>query len=371
MNSTLFRSLVALVFVLLAYGTYMAMEQGPGRVTESSSKVMPSSSPVTLEVASTSEFTPGETAIIDTPESGVQETQTISAVPDATHIVVAKLENQHDGSIQTFIVADKVPLSKQLTSPAPTEQSMGDAQRIFYYHVPAATAAYTLFFINFVASIIFIVKRSELADIWALISAEVGLVFATVVLITGPIWGRFAWNTWWAWEPRLTTFLILWLLYVSYLVLRRSAEAASGATLAAALAIFAFLDVPFSYVANRFRGHHPPPITLVDPGMKFVFTVNMFAFLLFAGLILWYRREIEGVARTIAAAYIERAHRGVVACVALPAAMFLFFQERQNLNPTHFMLGAYIATWVVYIGYLALITAKVSRLKKEAAELGM
>lgn len=370
MNSTLFRSLVALVFVLLAYGTYMAMEQGPGRVTESSSNVQPSSSPVTLEVVSTSEFTPGETAIIDTPESGVQEKQTISAVPDATHIVVSKLENRHDGAIQAFPVADKVPLSKQLTSPAPTEQSMGDAQRIFYYHVPAATAAYTLFFINFVASIIFIVKRSELADIWALISAEVGLVFATVVLITGPIWGRFAWNTWWAWEPRLTTFLILWLLYVSYLVLRHSAEAASGATLAAALAIFAFLDVPFSYVANRFRGHHPPPITLVDPGMKFVFLVNMLAFLLFAGLILWYRREIEGVARAIAAAHIERAHRGVMACVALPAAMFLF-QEHQNLNPTHFMLGAYIATWVVYISYLALITAKVSRLKKEAVELGV
>ena len=282
---------------------------------------------------------------------------------------MSKLDNQPDGSIQAFPVADKVPFSKQLTSPAPTEASMGDAQRICYYHVPAATAAYILFFINFVASILFVIKRNETADIWALVSAEVGLVFATVVLITGPIWGRFAWNTWWAWEPRLTTFLILWLLYVSYLVLRRSAEAASGAILAAALAIFAFLDVPFSYVANRFRGHHPPPITLVDPGMKFVFMVNMLAFLLFAGLILWYRREIEGVARAIAAAHIERAHRGVVACIALPA-MF-FFQERQNLNPTHFMLGAYIAAWVVYIVYLALITAKVSRLKKEAAELGM
>src|SRR5947209_1861359 len=322
MNSTLFRFLVFLVFVLLAYGTYMAMEHGPGRITESSSKVEPANSQVTLDVASSSEFTPGETAIIDSSESGVQEKQTIAAVPDATHVTVSKLDHAHDGSVRPFSVADKVPFSKQLTSPAPTEASMGDAQRIFYYHVPAATAAYILFFINFVASIVFLIKRNDIADIWALISAEVGLVFATVVLITGPIWGRFAWNTWWAWEPRLTTSLILWLLYVSYLVLRRSAEAASGAILAAALAIFAFLDVPFSYVANRFRGHHPPPITLVDPGMKFVFLVNMFAFLLFAGLILWYRREIEGVSRAIAAAHIERAHRGVVACVVLPAAMF-------------------------------------------------
>ena len=71
---------------------------------------------------------------------------------------------------------------------APTEKTMGDVQRIFYYHVPAATAAYIFFFINFVASILFIVKRNETADIWALVSAEVGLVFATVVLITGPIW---------------------------------------------------------------------------------------------------------------------------------------------------------------------------------------
>ena len=369
MNSTLFRFLVFLVFVLLAYGTYMAMEHGPGRITESGSKVQPANSPVTLEVASSSEFTPGETAIIDSSESGVQEKQTIAAVPDATHVTVSKLDHAHDGSVRPFSVADKVPFSKQLTSPAPTEASMGDAQRIFYYHVPAATAAYILFFINFVASIVFLIKRNDIADIWALISAEVGLVFATVVLITGPIWGRFAWNTWWAWEPRLTTFLILWLLYVSYLVLRRSAEAASGATLAAALAVFAFLDVPFSYMANRFRGHHPPPITLEDPGMKFVLMVNMLAFLLFAGLIVWYRREVEGVARTIAAVHIRRAQRGVMACMALPA-MFLF-QERQNLNPTHFMLAAYIAAWVIYIAYLALLTVKVTRLQKEAAELGL
>ena len=82
---------------------------------------------------------------------------------------------------------------------APTEVTMGDAQRIFYYHVPAAIAAYTLFTINFLASLLFLWKRTEGADVWAAASAEVGLVFATVVLITGPIWGRFAWNTWWAW----------------------------------------------------------------------------------------------------------------------------------------------------------------------------
>ncbi|HEY6254022.1 MAG TPA: cytochrome c biogenesis protein CcsA, partial [Candidatus Angelobacter sp.] len=240
-------------------------------------------------------------------------------------------------------------------------------QRIFYYHVPAATCAYTLFFINFVASILYLWKRSEKADMWAATSAEVGLVFATVVLITGPIWGRVAWNTWWAWEPRLTTFLILWLLYVSYMVLRRSAEAGSGSVLAAALAIFAFLDVPFSYMANRFRGHHPPPITLEDPRMKFALMANMIAFMAFAGLILWFRYQLEKTDRQIAAVHIQQATRRVVASLAFPA-MFVF-QVRQNLNPTHYLYAAYIAAWVIYIGYLLLLMRKVARLKREEEEL--
>src|SRR5437879_1411402 len=77
---------------------------------------------------------------------------------------------------------------------APTEETMGDVQRIFYYHVPAAICAYTLFFVNFLASIVYLWKRSERADAWALTSAEVGVVFATVVLVTGPIWARYAWG---------------------------------------------------------------------------------------------------------------------------------------------------------------------------------
>jgi Cytochrome C assembly protein len=198
--------------------------------------------------------------------------------------------------------------------------------------------------------------------------AEVGVVFATVVLILGSIWGRFAWNTWWSWEPRLTTFLILWLLYLSYLVLRRSAEAGSSSVLASAFALFAFLDVPFSYYANRFRGHHPPPITLEHPAMKYTLMANMIAFLAFAALIVWFRYTLERTERKIAAIYLQRAAQGAVACLAFPA-MF-FFQIRQNLNPTHFMYAAYIAAWAVFIGYLLLLTRKVARLNREYAELG-
>jgi heme exporter protein C len=246
---------------------------------------------------------------------------------------------------------------------------MGNVQRIFYYHVPAATCAYTLFLVNFVASTIFLWKRSAKADLWAVTSAEVGLVFATVVLITGPIWGRIAWGIWWAWEPRLTTFLVLWLLYVSYLVLRRSAEGSAGAILSAVVAVFAFLAVPFSYMANRLRGHHPPPITLEDPGMKFGLMVNMLAFLLFAGLIVWFRSDLEKVSRKISATHLQKATRSTMACVALPA-VFLF-QQSQNLDSTPYMLAGYIAAWVIYLAYLLFLMTKLTKLKKEAAELGM
>jgi len=257
---------------------------------------------------------------------------------------------------------------------APTEETMGAAQRIFYYHVPAATAAYILFCVNFVASLLFLWKRSERADAWAAATAEVGVVFATVVLITGPIWGRIAWNTWWAWEPRLTTFLILWLLYVSYLVLRKSSQSGSASVLAAALAVFAFLDVPLSYLASQFfmlRGHHPTRVITtpggLDPRMAYALMANMIAFLAFAGLIVWFRYSLEQAARRIAHLHIQKAATGVIAMMALPS-MFLF-QERQNLNPTHFMYAAYISAWVVYIAYLLFLMSKVAKLKREEDEL--
>src|ERR1700676_2296171 len=98
---------------------------------------------------------------------------------------------------------------------APTEQTMGDVQRIFYYHVPSAWTAFTLFLINFVASILYLVRRNPAADIVALVSAEVGVVFCAVVLVTGPIWARPVWGIWWApGDIRLTSTLVLWLIYV-------------------------------------------------------------------------------------------------------------------------------------------------------------
>ena len=123
---------------------------------------------------------------------------------------------------------------------APTEQTMGNVQRIFYYHVPSAWTAFLLFFVNFLASVVYIWKRNAAADAIAAATAEVGVVFCTVVLITGPIWARPVWGIWWTWDARLTTTLVLWLIYVSYLVLRSYSTGSQTALLAAALADLRF-----------------------------------------------------------------------------------------------------------------------------------
>lgn len=144
---------------------------------------------------------------------------------------------------------------------APTERTMGDVQRIFYYHVPSAWTAFLLFGINFVASILYLAKKSAKADILALVAAEVGVVFCTVVLVTGPIWARPVWGIWWTWDPRLTLTFALWLIYIAYLVLRRFSNSSQTATLAAILAIFGGLDVPLDYMAIRWWvGQHPSPV---------------------------------------------------------------------------------------------------------------
>jgi heme exporter protein C len=255
---------------------------------------------------------------------------------------------------------------------APTEATMGDVQRIFYVHVPAAMTGFTMFFLNFIASVLFLWKRNQMADAWAITTAEVGVVFCSVVLVTGPIWARFAWGTWWVWDMRLTTTLILWLLYVSYLILRRSSEAASTATLAAALAVFAFLDVPMVYMANRwFRTSHPQPMIgtpALDPRMAHVLYVNMLAFLFFGLLIAWFRFDLERVAQKLAALHIQKVARGVTAMAFAPA-MFLF-QTSGRVSPNTYLYGAYFAAWAIYLCYLLTLLSRLSRLKREEAELG-
>src|SRR3954453_11251468 len=187
---------------------------------------------------------------------------------------------------------------------APTEQTMGNVQRIFYYHVPSAWTAFLLFAINFVASILYLIKRSEKADILALVSAEVGVVFCTVVLITGPIWARPVWGIWWTWDLRLTLTLVLWLIYVSYLMLRRFSTSSQTPKLAAVVAILGALDVPLVYFSIWFfRTQHPSPVIggggSLDPGMGRVLLINWAAFLCLAWLVSWTRYRLEVLKREV------------------------------------------------------------------------
>jgi heme exporter protein C len=187
---------------------------------------------------------------------------------------------------------------------APTERSMGDVQRIFYYHVPSAWTAFLLFFVNFGASIAYLVKRRPAADIVALTSAEVGVVFLTVNLVTGPIWARPVWGIWWTWDWRLTSTLVMWLIYVSYLLLRRFSSGGQAPLSAAALGILGALCVPFVYFSIWFfRTQHPSPVIggggSLDPRMAHVLLINWAAFLCLAWLVCWTRYQLEVAKRQV------------------------------------------------------------------------
>ena len=260
---------------------------------------------------------------------------------------------------------------------APTDAMQGDVYRIIYYHVPSAWTAFLLFFINFVASIQYLVhaERSRQAvanwiviaigvggvaaaflppvqsqltafgmrpsamattvvlipvfyflvgrwfpgerlDVLAVTTAEVGVVFCTIVLVTGPIWARPVWGIWWApGDIRLTSTLVLWLIYVSYLVLRRFSSSAQTQMLAAALAVFGALDVPLVYFSIWFfRTQHPQPVIggggSIDPRMLHVLLINWLAFLCFAVLVCWSRFRLELLRRQVEEAQAKESLSG-------------------------------------------------------------
>jgi heme exporter protein C len=248
---------------------------------------------------------------------------------------------------------------------APTDALQGDVYRIIYYHVPSAWTAFLLFFINFIASVQYLASANSSTqraakwiviaigivgfiapfvpqvkqqlptgmypssvattflilagvyfligkyfpgqnlDVLAVTAAEVGVVFCTIVLITGPIWARPVWGIWWApGDIRLTSTLVLWLIYVSYLVLRRFSDSAQTQKLAAVLAVFGALDVPLVYFSIWFfRTQHPQPVIggggSMDPRMLHVLLISWMAFLCFAFLVCWSRFRLEKLRRDV------------------------------------------------------------------------
>jgi heme exporter protein C len=190
---------------------------------------------------------------------------------------------------------------------APDERTMHEIQRIFYFHVPSWSASFTAFFIAFLANVAYLVTRREQWDWLGVSAAEVGVIACTIGLITGPLWAKPVWGVWWTWDARLTTTFILWLLYISYLLLRGLIEEPGRrATLSAVFGIFAFLDVPLVYMSNRlWRTQHPQPVLFggpgsgLDPVIGKVLGFCIFAVLCLMVLVLVDRYRLESLRHEI------------------------------------------------------------------------
>lgn len=189
---------------------------------------------------------------------------------------------------------------------APTEATMGNLQRIFYYHVPHAILGLIFPYVNLVASFgyLFWRRRDPLkaltADALAVASAEITVLFAGICLVTGMLWGKPAWGIWWAWDARLTTELILWLLYVSYLLLRRFSPTGQTGVLSAVLAVFAGIDVPIVFMSIRWwRTQHPAPVfgggadSGLDPSMLPAFLWNLLGWAMWGTIVMLFRFALE------------------------------------------------------------------------------
>jgi heme exporter protein C len=181
---------------------------------------------------------------------------------------------------------------------APREAQMGEVQRIFYFHVPSAWVGFLAFFVTLCMSIAFLRTGDLKWDKVSAASVEVGLVFTVMAIVSGSIWARPAWNTWWTWDPRLTTYTILALIYVAYLMLRQGVEdPGRRARFASVYGIVGFISVPLTFFSIRWwRTIHPviigsgtataiggfdmtPPMLQVFLFSLFAFTVLYFCFL--------------------------------------------------------------------------------------------
>lgn len=196
---------------------------------------------------------------------------------------------------------------------APTELTMREIQRIFYFHASAGIAAYAGFGVSFLACIGYLASRQPEWDWLAVATAESGLVFCTVNLVTGPIWAKPVWGIWWTWDARLTLTFILELLYVAYLLLRSMVrEPDRRATISAVFGIFAFLDVPLSYFSIRWwRTEHPQPVlgggpgSGLDPRMMDVFVLTMISLLALLVLLARQRYRLEALRHQVSRLAME------------------------------------------------------------------
>ena len=196
---------------------------------------------------------------------------------------------------------------------APTEEIMGNIQRIFYFHMGAVWVATIAFTVVFIASIQYLRKQTRFWDIMAYSSAEIGVLFTTLTIITGSIWAKPVWGTWWTWDPQLTTTFILWILYIVYLILRSSAGSdVKKAKFAAVFGIIAFIDLPLVYVSARvMRGISPVVFGGraggIAPQMMVALLVCLITFTLLYVVLIKQRMDIEEMKDEVTRLKLEEA----------------------------------------------------------------
>jgi len=194
-----------------------------------------------------------------------------------------------------------------LIARAPYETTMGLVQKIFYFHVPSAMMMFVSAFVCGIASAVFLFGRAPRADRVALAGAELVAVFGLVVLVTGPIWARKAWGVWWQWDARLTSSLLLWMIFLAYLLLRRYGGPGAD-RLSAGLALFGMANVPFVYWSvNVWRTLHPKTTVVpsLDPAMRPAFWWSVLAFALLYLAVFAARLRLEDQRARLEALFLE------------------------------------------------------------------
>jgi heme exporter protein C len=205
-----------------------------------------------------------------------------------------------------IIVAAMFASAPVLIVNAPYESTMGLVQKIFYFHVPSAMTMFLSAFVCGTASAVYLFGRRSAADLVALAAAELTVLFGIIVLISGPLWARKAWGVWWQWDARLTSTLVLWLIFQAYLLLRRFGGPGSD-RLAAGVAIFGMANVPFVYWSvNVWRTVHPTTsvVPTLQPGMRGPFWFCVAAFVGLYALTLAARTRLESRRRELEELYL-------------------------------------------------------------------
>lgn len=190
---------------------------------------------------------------------------------------------------------------------APYEATMGLVQKIFYFHVPSAMVMFISAFVCGIASGIYLFKGRVQADRLALAAGELSAIFGVIVLVTGPLWARKAWGVWWQWDARLTSSLVMWLVFLAYLLLRKYGGPGSS-KLAAGIALFGMANVPFVYWSvNVWRTVHPKTsvVPTLAPGMFGAFWWCVVSFLMLYVVMLTIRTRLEEQRAAIDRLYLD------------------------------------------------------------------